>query len=575
MSEESFKIRDLKEMLKETEKNFGENEAYKLKVKKESNNVSNKDNEYKVYTYKEVIKMINALGTALISLGLKGKRIAVIGENRFEWEIAYLSIVCGTGVVVPLDKSLPENELKSLIQRSNVDAIFYSNKYEDRLKRIIESKEANLKYLINMDLEKINDGVYSEYELIEKGMKLLEKGNREFLDSKINPEEMNIMLFTSGTTSASKVVALSHKNIVSNLIDLKEILNVTQNDRFLSFLPLHHVFEATVGFLLPIYSGARISFADSIRDIEKNLKEYKVTFAAFVPAIYENFYKTIIRRLDKKGLASDYLQKSSMYKEKTWEEKQNAFKEVYETFGGYSRMFITGAAPISKEVHENLRNMGINVCQGYGLTETSPVDAIETDSIHKVGSIGKALPSVSLKIDNKNEDGIGELLVKGPNVMLGYFENEEANKEVFTEDGWFRTGDLAYIDEDGFVFIKGRKKSVIVLKNGKNIFPEEMENLVNRIEGIKESFVFGKSNTKDKEDIKVFAKVVYDKKVFSTVYNLDSDKDIYNMINKKIKEINKTMPAYKSIRGIVLTEEELIKTASGKIKRHEEIKTIV
>lgn len=575
MSEESFKIRDLKEMLKETEKNFGENEAYKLKVKKESNNVSNKDNEYKVYTYKEVIKMINALGTALISLGLKGKRIAVIGENRFEWEIAYLSIVCGTGVVVPLDKSLPENELKSLIQRSNVDAIFYSNKYEDRLKRIIESKEANLKYLINMDLEKINDGVYSEYELIEKGMKLLEKGNREFLDSKINPEEMNIMLFTSGTTSASKVVALSHKNIVSNLIDLKEILNVTQNDRFLSFLPLHHVFEATVGFLLPIYSGARISFADSIRDIEKNLKEYKVTFAAFVPAIYENFYKTIIRRLDKKGLASDYLQKSSMYKEKTWEEKQNAFKEVYETFGGYSRMFITGAAPISKEVHENLRNMGINVCQGYGLTETSPVDAIETDSIHKVGSIGKALPSVSLKIDNKNEDGIGELLVKGPNVMLGYFENEEANKEVFTEDGWFRTGDLAYIDEDGFVFIKGRKKSVIVLKNGKNIFPEEMENLVNRIDGIKESFVFGKSNTKDKEDIKVFAKVVYDKKVFSTVYNLDSDKDIYNMINKKIKEINKTMPAYKSIRGIVLTEEELIKTASGKIKRHEEIKTIV
>ena len=219
--------------------------------------------------------------------------------------------------------------------------------------------------------------------------------------------------------------------------------------------------------------------------------------------------------------------------------------------------------------------MGINVCQGYGLTETSPVDAIETDSIHKVGSIGKALPSVSLKIDNENEDGIGELLVKGPNVMLGYFENEEANKEVFTEDGWFRTGDLAHIDEDGFVFIKGRKKSVIVLKNGKNIFPEEMENLVNRIDGIKESFIFGKSNTKDKEDIKVFAKVVYDKTVFSTVYNLDSDKDIYNMINKKIKEINKTMPAYKSIRGIFLTEEELIKTASGKIKRHEEIKTIV
>ena len=385
---------------------------------------------------------------------------------------------------------------------------------------------------------------------------------------------MSIMLFTSGTTSASKVVALSHKNIVSNLIDIKPALKTTSEDRFLSFLPLHHVFECTVGFLLAYYSGARISFCDGIRYIEDNLKEYEITFAAFVPAIYENIYKTILRRLEKQGKLESTFERLKDFKDKSWEEKRKEFKEVYEIFGGHSRMFISGAAAISKEVLENLRTLGINICQGYGLTETSPVVGIETEEENKVGSIGKALPSIEVKISKPNSEGVGELVVKGPTVMLGYYGNEEATKEVLTEDGWFSTGDLASIDEEGYIFIKGRKKSVIVLKNGKNIFPEEMENLVNRIEGVKETFIFGKSNTKDKDDIKIFAKLVFDREIIKNTYKVEKDDDIHDVLDKKVKEINKLMPPYKAIRGIYLSENELIKTASGKIKRHEEIKTI-
>ena len=559
-------IHDLKDMLTKTGELYGDNDAYIIKID---------EDKYLTYTHKEVREMIDALGTALLQFGLKGKRIAVIGENRYEWEIAYLAIVCGVGTVVPLDKSLPENELKRLIERSNIDAIFFTNKNKEKILSSIKDGCENLKYLISMDLDENEDGIYSEKELIKQGKELIKNGNNEYSQIKINSDEMKIMLFTSGTTSESKVVALSHKNIVSNLMGIKSVLDVDCNDRFLSFLPLHHVFECTAGFLLGIYSGARIAFSAGIRHIENDLKEYKITVASFVPAIYENFYKTIIRRLEKQGKLDEYLKLLPEYESKSWEEKRNKFKEVYDVFGGYSKLFITGAAAISPEVLKNLRTFGINLCQGYGLTETSPIVGIETNENYKLGSIGKSLPNVEVKLEDINDDGIGELLVKGPNVMLGYFENEDATKDVLDKDGWFRTGDLAYIDEEGYIFIKGRKKSVIVLKNGKNIFPEEMENLVNRIDGVKESFVFGKSNTEDKDDIKIFVKLVFDRNLVESTYNIKTDNEIYSVLNNKIKEINKTMPAYKSIRGIYLSEEPLIKTTTSKIKRQEEIKTIV
>ena len=448
------KITDLKDMLKKSGKLYGEKTAYKLR--------ENKD-DYKIITYKEVCEVVDSLGTALINLGLKNKRIAVIGENRYEWEISYLSVVCGTGIVVPFDKSLPENELERLIERSNVEAIFFSKKYEDVLLRI-KNKNENLKFLISMDLEKQTDNIYSQKELIQNGRELIKKGNREFIDAKINPDIMNIMLFTSGTTSESKVVALSHKNICSNVMDLGVAMKIDSNDRVLSFLPLHHVFECTVGFLLSLYKGAQISFCDGIRHILDNLREYKITCAAFVPAIYENSYKTVIRKLEKEGKLEETKKLMSRYKNSSMEEKQKVFKEINNIFGGCVKTFITGAAAIDKNIQDAYRNWGINLCQGYGLTETSPVVAIETAENFRTGSIGLPLPSVEVKLENVNSEGIGELVVKGPTVMLGYYGNEECTKEVL-KDGWFYTGDLAKIDDDGYIYISGRKKSVIVLKN--------------------------------------------------------------------------------------------------------------
>ena len=552
-----LEITDLKDMLNKTRNLYGEKPAYKIKIE---------EGKYKIYTHSEIREMVDNLGTALIDMGLKGKRIAVIGENRYEWEVSYLSIVCGTGIVVPLDKSLPENELENLIERSEIEAIFYSKKYEDILKRIKYNQQNKLKHLISMDLEKNEDGIYSQKELIEQGRKLIENGNRKFIDAKINNEEMSIMLFTSGTTSQSKVVALSHNNICSNLMDIGSILDVTSEDTLLSILPIHHVFECTVGFLFSLYKGAQTVFCDGLRHIVENLKEYNVSVMACVPGIYERIFMIIRKQIEKQGKLQEILENEEKYKNSSMEERKEVFKDIHNMLGGKIKLFISGAASLDANVENKFRLLGLNIVQGYGLTETSPVVAIGTNKYHKIGSIGKAIPSVEAKLENKDQEGIGELLVKGPSVMLGYYNNEEATKEAI-KDGWFYTGDLAKIDEEGYIYICGRKKSVIVLKNGKNIFPEEMENLVNKIEGVKESFIFGKQQSEDKNDIKINVKIVFDRDVIKDVYKVETDSQIQEVLSKKIKEINQTMPKYKSIKGIILTEEPLIKTTTNKIKR--------
>ena len=559
------KITDIKDMLNKTKNEFGNNIAYKIKIS---------EGKYKTFTHSEVRDMVDGLGTALIDMGLKGKKIAVIGENRYEWQIAYLSVVCGTGMVVPLDKSLPENELISLIERSQVEAIFYSKKYEQTLKNAVCNGIGKLKHLISMDLKIHQEGIYSEIELIEKGKKLVKQGNRKFIDAKINAEEMSIMLFTSGTTSTSKVVALSHKNICSNLMDIAAILDISDKDVMLSFLPLHHVFECTVGFLTALYKGMEVTFCDGIKHIVENMNEYKITYMACVPAIYESIYRNILRKLQKENRLDEIKEKIEKCKNLSMEEKKKEFQEIHEMLGGRVRLLISGAASLNREVEQGYRDFGINLVQGYGLTETSPVIGIGTKQNYKLGSIGKCVPSVEAKIEDENEEGIGELVVKGPNIMLGYYQNEEATNEVL-KDGWFYTGDLARIDEEGYIFICGRKKSVIVLKNGKNIFPEEMEGLINRIEGVKESFIFAKANTTDDEnDIKIYAKIVYDRKIVEEAYKVHTDTEIYNSLNNQVKQINQTLPLYKRIRGIIITEKPLIKTTTSKIKRQEEIKTI-
>ena len=559
-----LKINDLKDMLNKTGKLYADRPAYKFKVE---------EGKYQIYTHKEIRDMINNLGTALINLGLKGKRIAVIGENRYEWEIAYLSIVCGTGIVVPLDKSLPANELELLIERSNIEAIFYTKKYSDIIQNIKFSEKNKLKHLISMDNDESFEGIYSQKELIREGKKLIEEGNKEFLNAQINPKEMSIMLFTSGTTSKSKVVALSHENICTNLMDIGSVLDVTQEDVFLSVLPIHHVFECTVGFLFSLYKGAETVFCDGLRHIVENLNEYHVTVMACVPGIYEKIFMMIRKKLEKQGKLEEILENEEKYKNSSMQKKKEVFKEIHDMLGGKIKLLISGAAALDKTIEERYRLLGLNLVQGYGLTETSPVVAVGTNKYYKLGSIGKTVPSVEAKLVDVNDDGIGELVVRGSSVMLGYYENEKVNKKSL-QDGWFYTGDLAKIDEEGYIFICGRKKSVIVLKNGKNIFPEEMENLVNKIEGINESFIFGKIQSNDENNIKINVKIVFDRDVIKDVYKVEKDEDIYKVLSKKIKEVNQTMPSYKAIRGMILTEEPLIKTTTNKIKRQENLDAI-
>ena len=549
-----IEITDLKDMLKKSGEKYGEKIAYKIR----------QENGYKEITHNEVRKMVDGLGTKLIDMGLKDKRIAVIGENRYEWEIAYLSIVCGTGTVVPLDKSLPENELESLIERSKAEAIICSQKYVEILKK------TKLKYIISMDLENDNDGIISQKRLISEGIQLVKSGDTSFTNAKIDNEKMSIMLFTSGTTSISKAVALSHRNICSNLMDISSILDVNSSDVFLSFLPLHHVFECTVGFLFSLYVGAETVFCDGIRHIPENLAEYKVSVMASVPAIYERLFKIIKKHLEKQGKVEQILKDEEKYKDSSMEKKKEVFKEIHDLLGGNIKLFISGAASLEPSIEEKFRRLGFNMVQGYGLTETSPVVAIGNKKYHKTGSIGKCVPSDEVKLLDINKDGIGELAVKGPNVMLEYYENKEATEKVL-KDGWFQTGDLARIDEDGYIFICGRKKSVIVLKNGKNIFPEEMETLINKEDGVEESFIFGKPISKDPNDIKIFVKIVYNKESFEG----KTETEIKEYFNEKIKSINKTMPHYKAIRGIIISDKPLIKTTTNKIKREKNLEQII
>lgn len=564
----NMKYTDLKDMLKQTGEAYGDRPAYIFKTEEKG--------KFRTITHKEFRNEINALGTVLINMGLKDKRIAIISENRYEWELSYLAIASGVGVVVPLDKSLPDNELESLILRSQVEAIIYSSKYDTIMGTLRDKKNTNLKYFISMDLGENTQGIYSEKALIEKGKKLLNEGDSTYLNAEIDADKMGIMLFTSGTTAMSKAVMLSHKNLVTNVMDITQRFDLTEEDRFLSFLPLHHVFECTVGFLYPISIGGSIAFCEGVKHMADNIKEFGITAMISVPAVFDIIYRKVMKAIEKKGKLQN-LEKgkkiSNLLLKVKIDLRKQLFKEVHESLGPKLRLVVTGGAALDPETEKGFNDLGFDVEQGYGLTETAPVIAAETPKCRRLGSIGKKFPSVEVKIDNPDEEGIGELMAKGPSIMLGYYENEEATKDALDADGWFHTGDLARIDKDGFIYISGRKKSVIVLNNGKNVFPEEIETLLNKVEGIKESFVYEKKEADG--DVKVCVKIVYDKQLIKELYNIEGEEKIKEFLWNKVKEVNKLMPKYKYVREMIISEEELIKTTTLKIKRHEEMKKIL
>ena len=561
------KFTDLKDMLNKTVEKFGSRPAYVFKTEEAE--------KFKEITYNEFKNDIDGLGTALINLGLKDKRVAVIGNNRYEWAVSYLAVTNGTGIVVPLDKALPNNEIESLIMRSEVEAIIYTSKYDEIMEELKDKKNTNLKYFISMDLEESTNGVISFRKLIEKGKEQIENGDKKFLDAKINPDVMGIMLFTSGTTSQSKAVMLSHKNIVSDLMNISSVLYIDENDRFLSFLPLHHTFECTAGFLFPISRGSSIAFCEGIRHIADNIKEYEITIMVSVPVLYEGMCKKVMKAIESQGKTKTVnigMKLSNVLLKVGVDVRNKLFKQIHDNLGSKLRLLVAGGAALDPETEKFFNGLGIRMAQGYGLTETSPVIAVEDDKFTRNGSIGKALPELEVRIKDPNEEGIGELLVKGPITMLGYYQNEEATKETIDEEGWLNTGDLAKIDKDGFIFITGRKKFVIVLKNGKNVYPEELEILINKIAGVTESFVYGKEE--EDGNYKVSAKIVYDKDIMKDIYGLEDKEEIKGRLWQEIKRINRTMPTYKYIKEITVTDEELIKTTTKKIKRQEEMKKI-
>lgn len=577
----SAKINDFRELVNRYSNLYSDKIAFEYKETPSST-------EHIKITYNQFAKDIKSLSTSLIDLGLSKKRVAIIAPNRYEWCVSYLAITTGNMVVVPLDKSLPDNEIESLIIRSKVEAVIFDKHYTDVFNKIFKENKSNLKYYINMDSildDKSNNNckdnnytnIYYYSDLINNGSSLLDSGDKRYENVKINNKDMSIMLFTSGTTSISKAVALSQSNICEDIYALAQMTDIRKEDTFLSFLPLHHTFESTCTFLYGTFSGITVAFCDGIKYVQKNLAEFKVTGFVCVPLMLEIMYKKIKKGIEEKGktkLVKKMSKVCNSLLKVGIDIRRKVFKEILDNLGGKIRILIAGGAAMSKDAIQGFLDLGINLLQGYGLTETSPVVAGENDKFKRCGSVGFPLPGIDVKISNPNSEGIGEIAVKSPTVMLEYVDNPEATKEVL-KDGWFYTGDLGYFDKDGFLFITGRKKDVIVLKNGKNIFPEELEILINKLPYVSESMVFGRPC--DNGDYKICAKIVYEKKYFEEINNKVSDpEDIKNIIWEDVKNnVNHKMPAYKYIREIIITETPLIKTTTQKVKRHEELKLIL
>lgn len=563
---EEFK--DIKEIIYNSAKKYSDNTAFVIKHQ------DNKEKTYENITYKTLLEQINSLGTKLYSIGLKNKRIAILGRNRYEWVLAHLTNLLGGIISIPLDKDLQIEELENSLIRSKADAIFFDEKYIEKVEEIKNKNNTNIKEYICMS--KIA-GYKDIHTLKEDGRKLLEEGNKEYISAKINENEMNILLFTSGTTSKSKAVMLSQKNIASNIYAMQRVEDIRSTDSNLAFLPMHHIFGSTC-LIMMLACGVKTSFPDGLRYVAQNLKEYEVSVFVGVPLLVEAIYNKVVKEIDKQGktkLIKNAIRISNILLKLHIDIRRKLFKQIIDQLGGKMRFVISGGAPLDPKIQKGFIDLGIDMVQGYGLTETSPVICAENQFKSKNGSIGIPMENVTLEIVNKDDNGIGELRAKGPNVMIGYYENEEETNKVL-KNGWFYTGDLGYIDKDGFVFITGREKNMIVLKNGKKVFPEEIETLVNRIDLVEECMVFGMPDTNDKNNIKLSVKVVYNKETIKEKYGDISFEEIKEIIWDRIKnEVNTTVPRYKHIMNMILTDKELIKTTTKKVKRNEEMKKIL
>ena len=537
----------------------------------------NPKGEFQYISYSQFREDVISLGTALTKrYNISAEdRIVIIGENTYFWYVSYMAALCGAGIAVPVDKELPANELENVINRSRAKAVIYSTKKKDVIKKV-EDNLNTVKYFIQMNSDDELDGDnVGINRVIEQGKHLVLAGDNSFMKIKIDPEEFKVLIFTSGTTSAAKGVMICNRNLAENINAVSAYVHLTENDRFFSVLPLHHTYESTIGFLLPMAVGASIAVCQGLKHIVPDMQETKPTALLAVPLLIESLYKKINKSIEKGGKAAvvkSMLHVTNVLKGVGIDVKRKVFSEIYENLGGNLKYIVSAAAPIDAKVGKWVQDIGIIFLQGYGLTETAPISALTPEYEPKVGSAGKAVICAEIKIDNPNENGEGEVWIKSKTLMLGYYEDEEATNSVM-HDGWFNSGDIGYLDDDGFLYITGRSKNVIVTQNGKNIYPEEIELLLGDVEEIKECMVYGKQmDSKDKE-LTISVKVIPDYIKIEEKHGKNlSEEKIYNIIWEEIKNVNRKLTSYKAIKHLEIKHDEFEKTTTMKIKRFAEIK---
>lgn len=564
----------LRDLIRYSVEHYGDTPAYRYHEKPGGPDV--------VRTYREFSQAIDEMGTGLLAMGFKDKHLVVVGDNCYEWAVANTTIVNGVGITVPLDKQLPVSEVINLTQRGKAVAFIYHPKHHEIAKAVAEAVP-QVRSLICMKADVIEqelaqaDSRFTDMDQVRAtGRAALAAGDRSFVDAVIDPEKMSSLLFTSGTTAMSKGVMLCHRNITHNVFAVMSTIKLEAGQRALSVLPLHHTFENTVGMYMMLGFGINICFTDGLRYLVDNMKEWKINIILAVPLLFENIYHAVQKKLAKSGklalvnklrVVARFLRKAGI------DIRKKLFHQIHEGVGGGLSLCVSGAAAIDKEITAFFNDIGIEFWSGYGLTETSPVISCNNYFVNVFGSVGNPLATIEVGIDADSDEpgAIGEILSRSPSNMLGYYENPEATAEVLTSDGWVRTGDIGYLDKRGCVFITGRKKSMIVLPNGKKAFPEEIEFIINRIEGIKESIVWGDELNRDTLDI--CAKIVVSDELLPEGLAGDAEK-ISAYLAEQIKLVNKDMPVYKAVRNFVWTTEELIKTTTLKVKRPEESKKI-
>lgn len=534
----------------------------------------NRKGDFEEITYGQFREDVINLGTGLSkTFKLEGEKVMIIGETTYQWYVSYMAMLCGVGIAVPTDKELPEHELENIIKRADVAAVIYSPRKKDLIKKVANHCPG-VRYFAEMYSDEKLDGRFVGLNYImNEGKFLVDMGYTDYINKEIEPDAFAVLIFTSGTTSASKGVMISNTNLAYNINAVTPYVDLKPDDRLFSVLPLHHTYESTIGFLYPMGMGASVAVCQGLKHIANDMKETRPTAIIAVPLLIEALYKKINQSIEKGGKATAVKSMISLtngLKNLGIDVKKKVFKEIYENLGGRLRIVVSAAAPIDAKVGKWFEDIGILFLQGYGLTETAPIAALTPDYDTRVGSAGKAVVCDELKILNPNEKGEGEVLIKGKTVMLGYYENPEATAEAI-QDGWFNSGDIGYLDEDGFLYITGRSKNVIVTQNGKNIYPEEIEGLLGKVSEISECMVYGKEVAGEKELI-ITARVIPNYEKIEELHGSGlSEDEVYKVIWEQIKKVNRKLSNYKTVKKLEIKSDQFEKTSTMKIKRYAEL----